>query len=286
MITAFQLVIDQIPTGNELGDVLASFNPIEIYRRIRAEKYPPTPISVPSRLIHVRALDHEIASIVRSRQQSAKSTIEKTDYRPVLDLALQDIDYGSHATLPELVDQMKTFLFAGHDTSASMLSWSYYYLSFHPSCHAKLVREHDHVFGVDTDPRVVADKIRRNPTLLSRMEYTLAVLKESLRLRPIGDGVRYAPLEGYVIRTGTGAEFDASGTILNAQHGGLHTREESWGLRAGEFDPERFMGGRHVPIGYMPFATRPRDCIGRNLAYIEVIISCVGAYCRGRLRWR
>ena len=181
---------------------------------------------------------------------------------------------------------MKTFLFAGHDTSASMLSWSYYYLSFHPSCHAKLKREHDAVFGVYTDPRVVADKIRRNPTLLSRLEYTLAVLKESLRLRPIGDGVRYAPLEGYVIRTGTGSEFDASGTILNAQHGGLHTREEVWGLTAGEFDPERFMGGKHVPIGYMPFATRPRDCIGRNLAYLEVIISCVGAYCRGKLRWR
>jgi len=202
----------------------------------------------------------------------------KTDYRTVLDLALQDEDYGSQATLSELVDQMKTFLFAGHDTSASMLAWSYYYLSFHPHCAAKLRHEHNEVFGPDTQsPAQIADRIKANPAILGKLEYTLAVLKESLRLGPIGDGVRYAT-PGYVIRTKTGAEFDVSGMILNAQHGGLHMREEVWGPTVGEFDPERFTVGKQVPIGYIPFATRPRDCIGRNLAYIEVCCLYVGAY--------
>jgi cytochrome P450 len=150
-----------------------------------------------------------------------------------------------------------------------MLSWAYYYLCSHPDCNAKLKAEHDVVFGTDTDPEAIARKIKSNPSILAKLEYTLAVLKESLRLRPIGDGVRYAS-PGYCIHTATGADFDVTGTILNIQHGGLHTLEEIWGDTAAEFDPERFMGGKTVPIGYMPFATRPRDCIGRNLAYLEV----------------
>jgi cytochrome P450 len=41
-----------------------------------------------------------------------------------------------------------------------------------------------------------------------------------------------------------------------------------WGEDAAEFRPERFMNG--VPSAFMTFSTRPRDCIGRNLAYVEV----------------
>jgi len=275
LITSFLHVIDQIPAGNELGDVLQLINPIQIYRRSCAEKY--IPLLPPSLSTHPltrrhRALDTQIASLVRSRQQSAKLNEGKVlDYRTVLDLALQDEEYGSQATLTELVDQMKTFLFAGHDTSASMLSWAYYYLSTHPTCLAALQSEHNNVFGTNTNPDELALQIKTNPSILGKLEYTLAVLKESLRLRPIGDGVRYAS-SGYVVRTATGAQFDVTGTILNAQHLGLHTREEIWGGMGEEFDPERFMDGKSVPLGYMPFATRPRDCIGRNLAYLEVLL--------------
>jgi cytochrome P450 len=244
-----------------MTDVIANLNPFEKYQRMLGEKYLFPRVGLIS-----RALSNEIASLVRSRQKMAKG---KDDDRTILGLAFQDEEYGSQATLNELVDQMKTFLFAGHDTTASMLSWAYYYLSYHPHCHAKIKAEHDEVFGPDTDLATVGQKMNSTPSILGKLEYTLAVLKESQRLRPIGDGARYAP-PGYIIRTATGAEFDTTGTILNVQHEGLQTREEIWGPTAAEFDPERFMLGNTIPYAYMPFATRPRDCIGRNLAYLEV----------------
>jgi len=214
-----------------MTDVIANLNPFEKYQRMLGEKY----LFRRVRLI-CRALSNEIASLVRSRQKMANG---KGDDRTILGLALQDEEYGSQATLNELVDQMKTFLFAGHDTTASMLSWTYYYLSYHPHCHAKIKAEHDEVFGPDTDPATVGQKMNSTPSILGKLEYTLAVLKESQRLRPIGDGARYAP-PGYIIRSATGAGFDSTGTILNVQHEALQTREEIWGPTAAEFDPERF----------------------------------------------
>jgi cytochrome P450 len=189
-------------------------------------------------------------------------------YGNVLDIALQDEDYGSQATISELVDQLKTFLFAGHDTSASMVAWTYYYLSLHPECHAKMKTEHDGVFGTSTDPSDIARRISEDPRILGRLEYTTAAMREALRFCPIGDGVRSAP-EGYILRTSTGAEFDASGTIVNIQHNALHMKKSIWGPNVSKFDPDRFMRGNTIPNGYMPFAQRPRDCIGQNLAYLE-----------------
>lgn len=165
-----------------------------------------------------------------------------------------------------------------------MLSWTYYYLSLHPECYAKMRTEHDNVFGTDKDHEFIARMIISDPGILGKLEYTTAVLKEVLRLRPIADGIRLAP-PGYIIRTATGAEFDTTGTILNIQHLALHSREEIWGPTAANFIPERFMPGRAIPAAYMPFATRPRDCIGRSLAYLEELPTSVRNNCREKLCW-
>jgi cytochrome P450 len=165
-----------------------------------------------------------------------------------------------------------------------MISWTYYYLSFYPECLAKMKAEHVEVFGSDTDETRIAQQIITNPSILGKLEYTLAALKETLRLCPIGDGVRYAS-RGYIVRTETGVEFDTTDMILNIQHSGLHKREAYWGPQATEFDPERFMVGKQIPIGYMPFATRPRDCIGRNLAYLEVTTEYIKSKNRGKSHW-
>jgi len=200
-----------------------------------------------------------------------KNGVKKVDShgQTVIDLALQDEEYGCRAPVQELVDQIKTFLFGGHDTSASVVAWTYYYLSICPDVHAKMKSEHDSIFGPFTDTASLAEQINQNPKLLAKLEYTLAVLKEVLRLRPPADGARQGP-PGYIIRTDSGYEFDASDTMIATQHLGLHTKESAWGPTAQEFDPDRFMDAKRVPAAYMPFSTRPRDCIGRNLAYIEV----------------
>jgi cytochrome P450 len=214
-----------------------------------------------------RRLNAEIATAIVDGRNSF--TNECRQYRTVLDLAQDDEEYGLQATVPELVDQVKTFLFAGHDTTASTISWIFYYLSLYPEIHAKIRAEHDTVLGPFVDTPSLAEKLSSDPKLLARLEYTLAVLKEVLRIRPVTDGARQGP-PGYVIRTANGIEFDVSDLMIVSQHQALHTDPSVWGPTASQFDPERFMPGKSIPVGYMPFSTRPKDCVGRNLAYLEV----------------
>src|SRR5271154_7633905 len=87
----------------------------------------------------------------------------------ILDLALTDPDYGSEASTSELVDQLKTFFFAGHDTTASTISWSYYFLSHNPSALASLRAELDAVFGTGTSPADVAKQLNSDSKLHTKL---------------------------------------------------------------------------------------------------------------------
>lgn len=86
------------------------------------------------------------------------------------------------------IANMKTFVFAGHDTTSSTIVYTFYYLSKNPEMLAKIRKEHDEVFG--TDPDATADRLREDARLLNRLEYTLAVIREVLRLQPPASTVR------------------------------------------------------------------------------------------------
>jgi cytochrome P450 len=188
----------------------------------------------------------------------------------ILDLALLDPDYGRSASTSEIVDQLKTFFFAGHDTTASALSWSYYFLSHHPAELLRLRQELDEVFGINTTPSEVAKKFVDDPKLHTKLDFTLAVIKESLRLEPPAAPLREVP-PNYHFKTSSGATFaPPEGTMIYLSAWMLHRSTDVWGDDAGEFKPERFMPGKPLPWGYIPFSKRPRDCIGSSLAYLEV----------------
>lgn len=85
-------------------------------------------------------------------------------------------------------DQIRVFLFAGHDTTSSTICWCLYMLSKHPEYRAKMVAEHDDVFGAEAG--AAGERIRADPHKLSRLEYTLAFVKEVLRLFPAASGIR------------------------------------------------------------------------------------------------
>ena len=80
------------------------------------------------------------------------------------------------------------FLFAGHDTTATSITWAFYYLSRAPQVLEKLRAEHDEVFG--PDPAVVRQALLENPPLLNALPYTNAVIREVLRLVPIAATAR------------------------------------------------------------------------------------------------
>jgi cytochrome P450 len=139
-----------------------------------------------------RVMDTYLEKIIRERYQMLKSGSIDQSQKCAIDLALIQYDEQQAAgkdvkaedidktTMQLIIDGMKTFLFAGHDTSSSTLCYVYYLLELNPKCLVKVIQEHNEVFGQDTS--ITADIIKNNPQLLNKLPYTLAVIKGELIL--------------------------------------------------------------------------------------------------------
>lgn len=137
-----------------------------------------------------RVMDGYLAKVIRERYEMLKNGLVDKNRKCAIDLALMqytqqqeeltevqahDID---KETMQLIIDGMKTFLFAGHDTSSSTICYVYHLLDLNPKSLEKVIAEHNEVFGEDTS--MTADIIRKNPQLLNKLPYTLAVIKGKL----------------------------------------------------------------------------------------------------------
>lgn len=93
------------------------------------------------------------------------------------------------------MEQCKTLILAGQDTTSCSLQWCFFYLWKHPGVLDKLRSEHDSVFGKEGDD--APGLVRKNPQLLQELPYTTMVIKETLRLRGIS-GTTREPIENFV----------------------------------------------------------------------------------------
>jgi cytochrome P450 len=255
----------EINNQNSLLAGLRDLNPFFHLASWRAQRYNLSFFSSNSSV-----LDASIRKQVDAHRKSTSDKRWKSGTGDILDLALSDAEYGKQATTSEIIDQMKSFFFAGNDTTSSMLSWTYVFLHRYPSVLAKLRKELDDVFGLDTSPDEVAQQIKSNPKLLNQLEYTLAVVRETLRIEPPAQMIRAAPSTGYEVITRSGNKYvlePGLSILINSYQ--MARNKQIWGDDAEEFNPERFMTGS-IPTAFMSFSKRPRDCIGTNLAYMEV----------------
>lgn len=233
----------------------------------------------------------------------ANGISEKAKARSVLNLSLQGKEVLDDALLDETVDSIKTFLFAGHDTTSIVLSWALYYLSLHPSCQRALAAELDEVFGPDSGPAAVKEKLLSpgGHELINRMPYTTAVIKETLRLRPPAGTARMAPPgSGLMVRTPEGQDLCLDGLVIYVCATIIQRDKNVYGETADDFVPERWLNDKSgimsatsnvdekAPVGddagkaipasaWRPFERGPRNCIGQDLATIEarVILAMV-----------
>lgn len=178
-----------------------------------------------------------------------------------------------------VASQIRVFLFAGTDTSASLIVYVYHMLARHPEWLRKLRHEHDELFGKDTD--AAARALKDNPSLLNNCKLTLAVVKETLRLYAPAGTVRIGS-PGYTITDLQGNEQPMEYVGTNILHQALHVNPRVW-PRAMEFLPERFLvGPEHElhadPAAFRPFEQGPRNCIGQTLVWNElrlaIILTC------------
>lgn len=231
--------------------------------------------------IYNRQIRNEILPLI---QDTVRNYEKIEGPKTILSLALKSYvnevqDYSARGSIPpefieSVVRHVKIFLFAGHDTTATTLAYSYYLLNQNPDVAANVRAEHDEVLG--PSPDAAADRINADPTLLNKMPYTIAVIKETLRLfAPVGGTVREAP-EGFLLTNPrTGARYPVAGFMLHASGTTVHRDPQRWP------EPHRFLPGRwlvrdesdpYYPArnAWRPFEMGPRNCIGQELAQLEI----------------
>lgn len=170
------------------------------------------------------------------------------------------------------VAQLKIFIFAGHDTTASTLSFAYSRLYRDSARLAKVRAEHDQVLG--TDPSQALSRLTENPNLLNQMPYTQAVVKEILRLYPPAATARLGTPDFFFRHPETGKLYPTDGMVVwNASY--MSQRHPDYWPRADEFVPERWLAGEGEALhprrnAWRPFELGPRNCIGQELAQLEL----------------
>lgn len=230
----------------ELPPALVTFIPV---------KYLDFPLS-PFRSFMARkaAVDKELMAMVAARRASADAS--RGDVLSLL-LAARD-EQGQPLSDSELRDELVTMLLAGHETTATALSWAFANILSHPEVAQRLRLEVETARGEGGALDVGA---------VPKLEYLDAVIKESLRLRPIvPDVVRKLTRPTTV----AGHEIPA-GAALMPTISLAHRRAESWPepLR---FNPDRFVGAKVDPNAWLPFGGGVRRCIGFAFALYEMKI--------------
>jgi cytochrome P450 len=220
-----------------------------------------------------RRIDTLVKDVIRRKYVESRGGMENKSHS-ILALSLQDTEILTNEILSQTSDQVKTFLFAGHDTNSAALQWAFYELSRTPRALKALRHELDSVLGLNSDPAVVSSKFaENNENLFSQMHYLNAIIKETLRLYPPGATVRRSdPGAGCIVRSSTGEEYCIDGMITYSCLSIIHRDPAVYGDNAEDWVPERWLGeaGKSIPAtAWRPFERGPRNCIGQELANLE-----------------
>ena len=238
----------------------------------------------PMRPIYQRYNTWRMNRYLSQRLQKRYKTIDNTassKSKTIVDLALksyfQDLPEEKAAQSIDPIfhkyamSQIKLFIFGGHDTTATTICYLYLLLSRNSSALEKLRAEHDSVFG--SDPTQASSTLISQPHLLNQLPYTLAVIKETLRLFPVVTSPR-AGQPGFLLTDSDGRRYPTEHCLVWSNHHGLHNNPLFW-PRVGEFLPERFTVAEGHPLhpiknAWRPFEFGPRNCIGQELAITEL----------------
>ena len=175
-------------------------------------------------------------------------------------IAAKDRDSGAPFTREELIDQLGVFFLAGHETSASALTWVFYLLAVQPALVQRLRTEIREVVG--SDP-VHFSHVKKLPLVR-------AVFRETLRLYPPITFIPRVALEDCAV----GERKLKRGALVMISPWTLHRHQRYWD-RPAAFLPERFLavGESAIEEGtYIPFGAGPHTCIGAGFAQAEAVL--------------
>ncbi|MGB3640616.1 MAG: cytochrome P450 [Rivularia sp. (in: cyanobacteria)] len=154
----------------------------------------------------------------------------------------------------ELKDELLTILLAGHETTATTLSWAFYQIYQNPNVIEKL--------------QIELENLGENPNSLeiAKLPYLSAVCQETLRMYPVlpvlFPRIALAPIEI------AGYQFDAETTFMPSVYL-VHYREDLY-PQPEKFKPERFLERQYSASEYFAFGGGSRRCLGYALAQLEM----------------
>lgn len=166
---------------------------------------------------------------------------------------------GEGFSREELIDQLGVLFLAGHETSASALTWVFYLLATQPALVARLRAEVEEVCGRDGPVTFEATK---------RLTFVRNVFRETLRLYP---PITFLPRVALEPTTISGRRIRRGALVMVAPWV-LHRHRDFW-RDPHHFDPDRFLReGESTPGTYIPFGLGPRVCAGAAFAQTEAVL--------------
>lgn len=201
-------------------------------------------------------------------QHGSNSNTNKNSNSNVIHFDAEDME--------NVTSQLKTFYFAGHDTTATTIAWAYWLLVQHPE---ELDRARLEV-ATHVGPFVRDYTYEK----LQQCEFLDAVARETLRLYPPAASTRYVSSSSSSSSTTTTVSDpppNAGGyllqdSIVHINFYAIHRDPEYW-YEPNKFIPCRFLGDkgkeRIASSSYLPFSKGTRDCIGKYFALLEIKIA-------------
>ncbi|XP_011864539.1 PREDICTED: cytochrome P450 4c3-like [Vollenhovia emeryi] len=181
--------------------------------------------------------------------------------RALLDLLLEISHNGTILSDEDIREEVNTFMYAGHDTMATSISWTLYVLGRHPEYQEKILDEYNNVLGTD---EITLENI-------NKLTWLEACIKEQWRLYPVVPLIArqiYKPIEIL------GNQIPPGSTVLINSY--LLHRDARYFPEPHIYYPERFLSDscKFPPYAFIPFSAGSRNCIGWKFAtlVIKVII--------------
>jgi len=232
-----------------LGPAFALIEPLALlYRRI----FPAGPS------LFFRKERAELDKVVRPLIERSRAASSITGSKDILSLILASNEQeGPALTDEEICNEIVTFVLAGHETTASALTWTWYLLSQHPAVEQRMNFEVDQVTG---DRDVTFDD-------LPRLKYTSQIFHEAMRLYPPAVAFARRPranttLGGYRIKSG-------SSVFLSPY---ITQRDPRYFERPEAFEPERWDAAAPPKFAYFPFGGGAKMCIGEPFSRMEGVL--------------
>ncbi|MEA5467175.1 cytochrome P450 [Leptothoe sp. PORK10 BA2] len=185
------------------------------------------------------------------RERRTQDNSHRTDVLSLL-LAARD-DQGEGLDDVSLRDELMTLLVAGHETTATALTWALYWIYSRPDIYQRLMEELKSCDASD-------------PLAMTRLPYLNAVCNETLRIYPVAmltfprQADQDFELQGHPIAAGT---YLMGCIYLIHQHPEVYQHPQ-------EFNPDRFLEKTYSPYEFIPFGNGVRRCVGSALAQMEL----------------